>query len=260
MSPMSNTADKVRRAYYALGLLYYLHHWFTVAGVAGVTISAVLHYEHWWRQSLPYVFSLSAVLLTSGLSLWWKARKGQANSHNPGLYPIQIECVYSVLGNNNYRYSRSLTVRALHSDVDHYRSKFTWTGLGQITASATNPNHQIRLFDEQYGCFRVCEVHFERPLRRKEEITFTYNLDFVDEAQAARPFLSHMAEYPIGRVILRVRFPDDGVIRECKQLTFESRITDMPVSERDLPLPMNSNEVSWDIRNPRLGCKYLIRW
>lgn len=177
---------------------------------------------------------------------------------NPYLESMLVEVCYSLVDATSYKYSRRVIVKALRNGIDCYKNKITWTGTGSITPNGHNPRFTIG--DDPFSNYKFCKVDFERPLKKKEKLEIRYSLDLKDPGMQARPFLNHTIHNPIHKLIMRVHFlHDDGGVHFKKEI-FMSPMSEMPLWEEKVLLPLDSKEAVWEIDRPRQGYCYRLTW
>lgn len=259
---MRERLDKwLSRLYHSVGLLYYVSHWVTLAGVLGflgsLGASKWLHVGSVWLSG-----GVSAAAMFIGLLLMAKRRTARLHGNNQDIYIELLESFYSELGDSRYRYTRRLIIKALRKGVDHYSYKFGWSGTGSIAPkveSSPDVRVKVEIVDEPFGSRKVCLVQFQRPLRKGQRIEFTYSLDMEDRGHTARPFLTHRVKEPLGRLVLRTKVLDASA-KDFLKLVFDLNDTDIPTREEKALLKMGSDEMEWEISRPRLRSVYQLRW
>lgn len=247
------------RVYYLAGALYYLYKWLLVTGSGGLVLSALAYIS-----TFPYIVysvaPLSLFMLAWGGLLAAKKKTIRLQSHNPSLEEKFLESIYTVLGNNQYRYLRRVIIKALHDDVDHYQHKFSWSGtanVGDIDSVMQAP-YMASVIRVRNSPSLLCRIQLDRPLRKGEERDLTYSLTLTDTAETAQLFLGHAGYSPIKGLILRINPAAGSNIRTYKRQLFASHTADIPIFEEEVTVPTTSPELWWNIGRPRLGYLYRI--
>lgn len=251
--------------HHSAAALYYSYKLFISSGLIVLILSFLtLIYKHFTHQTIfPVLLFLIIPLgvILAGVIFWAKIQTSQEfQSHNPGLKILVIEHNHTCLNNNGYLHYSRIIAEALHNGVASYKQKFSWTGKGEIIPSIDNPRQKIHLSDEQYGTRKICTVDFEKPLKATEKIDFNYSLKLIDNIQKAQPFLGHTVYCKKKKLILRVRFSEEDNIKSYKQRIFMSPVSEIPLLEKEVVLPLGSREACWEIPRPKIGFKYQIIW
>lgn len=249
------------RVYYVIGLTYYLYHWLLIAGAGGLAIGVVTHAIN--RNHITFGLApLSVSLLLWGIALLARKRALEFQSHNPGLQEKLSDSTYTVRADNSYYFSRRLIVQAKHDGVDHYVGKFRWSGGRHITAvPAASYPHRVTLSPQPHDIHMICRIDFERPLRKKEVLEFSYALEMRDIEGTAEQFISNSIYYRSEKVITRVRLDTPPPnLRYYRRQILASNTADMPIYEERVNLQDGNEELFWEVKNPRIGYRYKIIW
>lgn len=251
-------ASVASRAYYATGAVYYIYHILGALGVIGVLATAAsFFFQNLLLTVLPMT---STALVIWAASARIRREKIQLQSDNPGLEILEVDSTY-VVQHNGYSYSRNLTVRARHA-VEHYHHKFKWSGTGDasILPPEENAGWKGEIEDLPHHDTKVCNITFDRPLRKGDQKSISYDLSFSNIEKPAKPFLSHLVTSPLKKLGLSVKF-EDGItpVKARKEFCLTSS-SDYPIWEKHLDQNECKNGIEWEILHPRIGVYYRIVW
>jgi hypothetical protein len=242
--------------YYIAGGAYYFYHWFLIVGATGTVLgfTAIIFSPVFAIAITP----LSLSVLAAGIFFWARSETNRLQSLNPGLKELVSELIYTIHNDKDYELFGVRRVRALHPGIDRFRHKFTWSGTGEIKVSAVQADLEVLLVPESYGPEQVCEIPFSRPLARHEEYEFSYRMVLKDIGQTARPFLNNRVSSATERLMLRVIIPHS--LQCYRRLIFPSFTADIPVHEEVITVAHGIHEFAWEVKRPRVGYRYSIRW
>jgi hypothetical protein len=254
---MSRWESKVGWVTHVLGLSYYLYHWAITIGL--LSALAGLFYHHINRlRYLPFLVTLNGGIIISFLGfglLFLKLRK-LSEVLNPLLDVTNIDAKYQVGDAKCETYIR-MTVRAKRAGVDICRTKFRWTGSGNIAVNI-EPVHDVALEREVADLWEYARVRFLHPLKKGESIDFVLRFSLEGPGESARPIFSKIVDdFCPGTLKMEVSL---GSAPSCfRRLIFSSPSAEIPVFEEKIQ-NSGKREMDFVVKRPRLGWVYKIAW
>jgi len=245
-------------AYYYLGASYYFYKWFIIAGIGTDLLSAIF-----LRDTLVLLIIalfVGTILVLAGIAAWLGRTRKRLHTLNPDVAMTKLIDTYQVLGSDRYAFEKAVTIRALHSGVDAYRTKFKWTGTGRNTMSVNPPTEGTAIQEpSREGVWDVVKVQLREPLTRKQEKSLTLKCDLEDTARSARPFFQKLIDdlYPNG-LTMRVLLP--ATPKRVTREIFLSPRSELHIWFEEGPPHSHSREITWPIKTPVIGRRYKISW
>lgn len=149
-----------------------------------------------------------------------------------------------------------INIRALRDGVDRVNLKFFWTGTGTSDLKLQSPGHYISGKPVRREVFSYYDVCFGRRLKANEPEEIRIRQTFEDTGRTFEPVLSKTVTEPVEKLLLQVNFekPPATITRYIHASYFP---VDEQYSER---LPFTGNVHTWEIKRPKYGNKYTLRW
>jgi hypothetical protein len=246
-------------AYYIIGTVYYVYHWFWILGASGLVAAGILTAEHKQPLLTNALTTISIITLIAGVSFWRRRLRLQLAGLNPGLRILEMRVDYQYKSPTDCAYIRNLKVKALHS-IDHYRAKFKWSSDGNIDSEVVNGAKDIVASDHSSSVFNMCHVNFMRPLSKHEVLEFGYRLHLQDAAKPVKQYFGHTVEAPIKELILKVRIWENCMGTQFLKQMFLNSTSESPLKEEIVLISQFNREIEWRIPNAQAGYYYQIRW
>lgn len=251
--------ERCARAYYAIGLGYYLYHWIAILGISAAAVPFIFHFS-WLLLNVSVSFGIIA--LVAAIALYIRRVQQRRDAVNPLLDIIYANDTYSVPNGGNkgpFEFKRVFTVRARHDGVQFFQCKYKWSAEGNIRLEVSPP--EVSMLADRFETDDSLEfaiLRFPRPLRKNEEQSFTVTWTMTHENCAPRPFLSKVIDdfFPNG-LTMTVNLPT--VPKTKRRDVIRSRRSDISLKN----IPDNDGQslsIVWPIRYPRFDAKYKITW
>lgn len=255
----SGWASIASRIYYFFGAAYYLYKWGTILGIGGIIGGAAIGGLTLYNPA--YLIAPSVAI--SLFSLWTGAKKYRIEQHsiNPGLNIVKEESIYEQHNDGSYTYIKNIVVKATQHGVNSFRTKYKWSGLGQVLFSTPVKHHTIQLDELKAIPWDTCEVIFASPLKKGQIEDIKIHIKLVPGERQPAPFLARVIDEPYSNgidlcVILPSTTDVSTVLKEI--YIFQRSLT--PVYTEKLPFDRGSRRICWHVPHPRLGCRYNLKW
>lgn len=258
MEQKENWISRTAHLYYYLAFIYYLRELLLALGILGVGANILFIF----RQSYVLAgigMTVSVLVLIAGFALFFAGLRRRYKAQNPGVKILSTEACYRVLGNDRYEYHRKSLIKARSDGIQNFSRKFTWTGVGGITASTSDPDIQLILTEDTKKATTKIDVRFSRPLKKGERREVEYVLHLVDAMKRARPFLSSTIKEDVNFLRLKVDLADRKGPHIFTRTLFMSSHSDIPIYEARVPSHHHASD-EWVEKKPRIGFVYCINW
>jgi hypothetical protein len=241
-----------------------------VATLAAGAIVATLSYCAVWAVSLKFQFLkphviLGTILVASAVALLLVAVWKRKNRFRPS-FP-QVDCDYAVIrkeisinlaSTRKIVYTKTFELRALRNNLTHFEDKYRWSG--------KIPPLKIECDQKQFSViptvtlslWNLYEVQFDRQYKKNEVIKFKVIWTIEDPEMSHSPFVSTTINEPTDDLTLSVQFGKSFGVAEvlCEQrISIQSRAAIKSENQQ-----LKDRQYSWNIKNPKLGHHYEIRW
>lgn len=196
------------RAYYVIGLLYYVHGWLIVFGFGGLLVGApflALSGSPILANVLAGgVTTASIAAILAGVSFWRRSVRIRLASVNPALAVHEMQITYTYETETDCEYVRSVKIKAL-SPTSHYRAKFRWSSHGNLSEEIIEGASRIEVSDQSTSLSNLCTITFARALTKPETLKLAYRMRLTQATQPVKRFLGHTTDAPIKHLTLKVR-------------------------------------------------------
>ncbi|MDI6099414.1 hypothetical protein QLQ12_12500 [Actinoplanes sp. NEAU-A12] len=164
-----------------------------------------------------------------------------------------------------HRQTVRITIRANKHNVEMFKNRYRWTGVGDITRPAVrSPGHTLMTEISRDRSWREYYVVFDRPLRKGAKTEIEIFQELNDVGRTFEPMLAKIIVEPIGSLKLRVIFPQAMRPAEARAIEFirsrgggtEWEIAD----EWPVPIDSNTGEAVYEMKRPKIGARYQVVW
>ena len=245
--------DYLGFVHHSLGIAYYAPHVLLPAGIVGLVVPAFV--------SSPILAGvtggIAATVAAGSAAAWVSLRMKQRHFQNPQLDVLSSDANYVVAGSRCFVFEHAVSVRARVDGVHCFRSKFKWTGLASVTVGLVSQTVGIVTLGRGDGIWEGIEVTFDRPLMKREKISFTVRLEWTDTSRAPLPLLKKLIDdnLPNG-ITMRVTW-DSPPTRVRKEI-FGSIRAALPLSRK--VVSVRGTSFVWHLRIVRPYQAYQISW
>lgn len=155
-------------------------------------------------------------------------------------------------------YTRALNLRALKNHLDRYHDKYFWTGSATVAAQSIIPDHTF-VPGRRKNIWHLYEIHFDRRLRKKDEIKTTIKWDLADPDKRMVPFVSAVIEEPTDELRIVLEIPasirGSSAVLEVAHSIGARKPIDSQVKDFD-----EQGRVEFPVPNPKLLHVYEVSW
>lgn len=245
------------RVYYTLGAVYYFYNWMVGLGAASAATGGLAKGLNLFDPTLA--FAVAFLVGVPGAIIWVDNARKQSQSLNPGLEILNESAIYTISDSGVYHYTKRLNVKAKQSGVDRYRTKFKWTGEGPIDIEAPLPGQDYNVLDDDV--YDLCEVTFGAGLKKRTTTDVELTMTLQMQGREPDPYLSRLVDEQFsGGLTLKVNLPTGHNITNYKKEIYAAPRALSAVKEETEELDDMSREITWNIKRPRIGYRYVIRW
>jgi hypothetical protein len=156
-----------------------------------------------------------------------------------------------------------ITIRANRHNVQLFRNRYWWTGVGDSQLRVRSPQHRL-LADIVRDAWHYYYVLLEQALSKGGRTTVVVEHDLYDKDRMFQPMITKDVSEALVGLTMRVVFP--AQMRPRKVLAAELvRSRDRHVywqilKEREITVDDATGEVVFSVDRPRLGRRYRILW
>jgi hypothetical protein len=156
-----------------------------------------------------------------------------------------------------------IVIRANRHNVQLFRSRYWWTGVGQSRLKVLSPQHRL-VADFVRDAWHYYYILLEQALSKGGRTAVVVEHDLYDADRMFQPMISKDVSEAVVALTIRVVFPPH--LRPRKVLAAElsrSRDRDVywqTVREKEIPVDDATGEVVFSPGRPRLGRRYRLAW
>jgi hypothetical protein len=156
-----------------------------------------------------------------------------------------------------------ITIRASRHNVQLFRNRYWWTGVGRSDLSVVSPQHKL-LTEVVRDAWRYYYVLLEQALSKGGSTTVVVRHDLYDTERMFQPMITKDVSESVAGLTLRIVFPPP--LRPTKVLAAElSRSKAREVywqiaKEQEIEVDRATGEVVYTVDHPKLGRRYRLMW
>jgi len=225
--------------------------------------TAILWFLSFEKLSLLFVGMFLGSLVTGVISVVLYLRISFTKWLVHGYRWISAEYVYQIDANDKQRHTQTIKIciEAIRPNVDIFENRYLWSGRGNEDVQVLSPQHTLQGSVRRHQVWKYYYVHLGHGLAKGERTNITVCQQLYDEENLFESFLGKAVAEPIGHLTLRVLLPTrrpPTKVENIEQLGPPpiDRVAAKTVSSCDAA----TGECRWDISNPVLGRRYVIRW
>lgn len=202
---------------------------------------------------------LSLCFVLVGCAAWLLKTNKRLNFLNPDLAITKFLEIYDCTNTKIYFFQKSVSVRALRSGIDNYKTKFRWSGVGSVKIHIDPENEFSFAHSKTSDDWDLVRIQFPEPLMKNQVLTFELRFIFNADHCSPRPFLQKYIDdfYPNG---LTTRAVLPGKPRWSKKEIFLTPRTELPLWAGPAGQSGTPCQIAWTIRKPLFGRRYRLTW
>ncbi len=180
---------------------------------------------------------------------------------------IQKKCIYTFESRTQMSFQKTYKPRVIRGSFTGLEDNFAWTGTRDLSMKPTCPipGQVYRYIDQEFGPYHY-EIRFKnnRSFHKGEDVPqMELVIDKIEDLNgSAFPHLSSGVTEKTDELVLEVRFKKDIEVCDIRKLTYlhytdrEHEISEVASLQQDGDYMV----VTWPIRKPVYGGKYVIEW
>ncbi len=157
----------------------------------------------------------------------------------------------------------TIRIRANHDNVQLFRNRYWWTGVGRSELAVLSPGHKlITELVRDAWCYYY--ILLEQALGKGGYTTIVVRHDLYDSERKFQPMFTKDVTVAVPNLAIRVVFPP--VLRPSRVLAAELERSNtgevywQVIHEREVHLDPTTGEVVYTVERPRLGRRYQLAW
>lgn len=170
------------------------------------------------------------------------------------------ETFYEFVDREHMNHSKKFEVYTLVDGVDTFTDRYVYSGETRCKVNPLISNQTI------VGEFKDLGVNFysikaARPSPKRKVMHFGMKMDPIEDLQhKSKPFLSTGIYEATKFLKMEVKFGTGLIPNDAKLYIYKNYIDQQPVKQENLVFDANSKSITYEIKYPIYGYKYVICW